>query len=398
MNPNQTAALKNIEQAQTALKSDDKNAARQFAAQAAEMAPELEEVWLMMAALSAPRASMKHVERALQINPNSVRAQKGMAWAMENLRKAEAEKTATMLAAAPEPVEVVKAPRNRRAFWAAVVVLFLCLVCGVGVVFAGKPVLALVQGNAAVGMPFALPQNSTAVSSITAGNMTANNTTEDSTASFGQTGTVMLTISPTASFTPSMTLTAMPTYTASATFTASVTSTPTLTETPTSTATEEISPTPLPSDTPEPTAIPIPTQKFRAAATAAGSTGGSSSGVSGGKHWIDVDLTNQMVYAYEGDTIVNSFLVSTGAQPRLTVTGSYHVYERHYKGNMWGPGYFLPDVPYIMYFYKGYALHGTYWHANFGTPMSHGCVNLSIPDAEWLYNWSTLGTLVKVHY
>jgi lipoprotein-anchoring transpeptidase ErfK/SrfK len=105
-----------------------------------------------------------------------------------------------------------------------------------------------------------------------------------------------------------------------------------------------------------------------------------------------------MVYAYEGDTLVNSFVVSTGAAPRLTVTGSFHVYERHVKGNMWGPGYFLPDVPYIMYFHKGYALHGTYWHGNFGTPMSHGCVNLSIPDAEWLYYWSSLGTLVKVHY
>jgi lipoprotein-anchoring transpeptidase ErfK/SrfK len=50
-----------------------------------------------------------------------------------------------------------------------------------------------------------------------------------------------------------------------------------------------------------------------------------------------------------------------------------------------------------MYFYKGYGLHGTYWHNNFGTPMSHGCVNLSIPDAEWLYYWAPLGTSVKVH-
>ncbi|MEI7848632.1 MAG: L,D-transpeptidase [Chloroflexota bacterium] len=47
---------------------------------------------------------------------------------------------------------------------------------------------------------------------------------------------------------------------------------------------------------------------------------------------------------------------------------------------------------------KGYALHGSYWHSNFGTPMSHGCVNLSIPDAEWLCNWSSLYMLVKVHY
>jgi len=154
-------------------------------------------------------------------------------------------------------------------------------------------------------------------------------------------------------------------------------------------ATAGASPTALPTDTPE----PIPPTPVAARLPAPGAVTGS-----GGTHWIDVDLTNQIVTAYEGKDIVNSFLVSTGATPRLTVTGNYHVYERHFKGNMWGPGYFLPDVPYIMYFFKGYALHGTYWHSNFGTPMSHGCVNLSIPDAEWLYNWSALGTLVKVHY
>jgi lipoprotein-anchoring transpeptidase ErfK/SrfK len=115
-------------------------------------------------------------------------------------------------------------------------------------------------------------------------------------------------------------------------------------------------------------------------------------------HWIEVNLTQQMAYAYEGQSLVNTFVISSGVSEHLTVTGSFHVYERHIKGNMWGPGYFLPDVPYIMYFYKGYSLHGTYWHNNFGTPMSHGCVNLSIPDAEWLYSWSTIGTLVKIHY
>jgi lipoprotein-anchoring transpeptidase ErfK/SrfK len=65
---------------------------------------------------------------------------------------------------------------------------------------------------------------------------------------------------------------------------------------------------------------------------------------------------------------------------------------------MSGPGYSLPDVPFTMFFYQGYAIHGTYWHNNFGTPMSHGCVNLTIPDAEWIYNWSSVGTLVNVHY
>ncbi|MBI5619492.1 L,D-transpeptidase, partial [Candidatus Gottesmanbacteria bacterium] len=54
-----------------------------------------------------------------------------------------------------------------------------------------------------------------------------------------------------------------------------------------------------------------------------------------------------------------------------------------------GPGYYLPDVPYVMYFYLGYAIHGTYWHNNFGHPMSHGCVNMRIEDAKTLFEWSS---------
>ncbi len=65
---------------------------------------------------------------------------------------------------------------------------------------------------------------------------------------------------------------------------------------------------------------------------------------------------------------------------------------------MRGPGYDLPGVPYTMYFYKGYALHGTYWHNNFGHPMSHGCVNLRTSDAGWLFNWASVGTPVVTHW
>ena len=63
---------------------------------------------------------------------------------------------------------------------------------------------------------------------------------------------------------------------------------------------------------------------------------------------------------------------------------------------MIGPGYDLPNVPYTQYFYKGYGLHGTYWHHNFGTPMSHGCINMPTDQAEWAFNWATYGTPVIV--
>ncbi|MBM3181579.1 MAG: L,D-transpeptidase [Chloroflexi bacterium] len=119
---------------------------------------------------------------------------------------------------------------------------------------------------------------------------------------------------------------------------------------------------------------------------------------SGGERWIDVNLSEQRVYAYEGDTIVNSFIVSTGTWQTPTVTGKYKIWIKLRSAKMSGPGYYLPDVPFIMYFYKGYGLHGTYWHNNFGTPMSRGCVNLTIPDAEWLYGFASVGTVVNVHY
>jgi lipoprotein-anchoring transpeptidase ErfK/SrfK len=118
----------------------------------------------------------------------------------------------------------------------------------------------------------------------------------------------------------------------------------------------------------------------------------------GGEHWIDVNLSQQRVYAYEGDTLMNSFLVSTGTWQNPTVTGKFKIWIKVRSQAMSGPGYYLPDVPYVMYFYKDYGLHGTYWHNNFGTPMSHGCVNLSIPDSEWLYNFSSVGTVLNVHY
>jgi lipoprotein-anchoring transpeptidase ErfK/SrfK len=113
--------------------------------------------------------------------------------------------------------------------------------------------------------------------------------------------------------------------------------------------------------------------------------------------WIDVDLGNQSVTAYEGETAVQSFVVSTGTAIHPTVTGQFRVYIKLASTTMAGPGYYLTGVPWVMYFYRGYGLHGTYWHNNFGTPMSHGCVNLTIPDSEWLYNFAPLGTLVNVH-
>ncbi len=114
--------------------------------------------------------------------------------------------------------------------------------------------------------------------------------------------------------------------------------------------------------------------------------------------WIDVNLSAQRVTAYQGNTAVRSTLASTGLWSTPTVTGQYHIYVKYASTLMSGPGYYLPNVPYTMYFYRGYAIHGTYWHSNFGQPMSHGCVNLPTSEAQWFYNWASVGTLVNIHY
>ncbi|MGC9399272.1 MAG: LysM peptidoglycan-binding domain-containing protein [Anaerolineae bacterium] len=119
---------------------------------------------------------------------------------------------------------------------------------------------------------------------------------------------------------------------------------------------------------------------------------------SAGEKWIDVNLSTQTVTAYEGQTPVYTALASTGTWRTPTVAGTYRIYAKYRATLMSGPGYYLPDVPYTMYFFRGYALHGTYWHNNFGTPMSHGCVNLSTPDAAWFYSWAPIGTKVVSHY
>jgi LysM repeat protein len=129
--------------------------------------------------------------------------------------------------------------------------------------------------------------------------------------------------------------------------------------------------------------------------SASSSSSSSVSAPTAGK-WIDINRATQGLVAYEGQRPVYWATVSTGTYRTPTPTGSFRIYSKIRSGTMAGPGYYLPNVPYIMNFYGGYAIHGTYWHSNFGYPMSHGCVNMRISDAQWLYNWAPVGTLVVV--
>ncbi|MEN9933507.1 MAG: hypothetical protein RLZZ387_86 [Chloroflexota bacterium] len=119
---------------------------------------------------------------------------------------------------------------------------------------------------------------------------------------------------------------------------------------------------------------------------------------------IRVDLTRQMLTAYEGDVPVFTAPVTTGKDGFNTPTGSYAIYAKYPMqtmiGSAGGETWNVPNIPYVQYVVGGVALHGTYWHDLWGTGvrMSHGCINLNIDDAQWLYEWADVGTTVEIHH
>ena len=117
-------------------------------------------------------------------------------------------------------------------------------------------------------------------------------------------------------------------------------------------------------------------------------------GVSG--RWVAVDLYEQTLVAYQDDTMVFATLVSSGLEDWPTREGLFQIWDRHEETKMSGAEgapdfYYLEEVPWTMYFDNEIGLHGTYWHDGFGYRHSHGCVNLTITDAHWLYEWTADG-------
>lgn len=115
--------------------------------------------------------------------------------------------------------------------------------------------------------------------------------------------------------------------------------------------------------------------------------------------WIQIDLSDQRLIAWEGNTPVFSVTVSTGRASNMediTPTGVYAIENKYRTARMQGETYDIPDVPYTMYFSGSYAIHGAYWHDNFGSPVSSGCINVPVEQAAWLFNWATIGTRVVV--
>ncbi len=341
-----------IAQAKQAVLRGDRAAAKALAEKALEQNPRAIGALLILAGVSDAQAGVDYLKTALDLDPGNQNARQGMLWAARELRKTHA---AAWTAEKPQPPQPRFIPLEnfRRRKPGLLTALLLALV-GL-LVFALYAVGGLSPRVVTAGRQFVLYESSSLVKP---------------------------------SLTP--TITPTPTHTPTPTPTQTPTPTPTLTPTPTPTQTPTPTLEPTPTEVPEViiTYVPeeeVPTEVWQPPEEPEGT------------HWIDVDLGDQMLYAYVDNTLVASFLVSTGLPNTPTPTGRFYVYVKLLFDDMQGPGYYLPDVPYTMYFYEGYGIHGTYWHNNFGNPMSHGCINMETGDAGWLFDWSYVGILVNIH-
>jgi lipoprotein-anchoring transpeptidase ErfK/SrfK len=332
-----------IEEAKAALRRGDKTLARRLAQKVVGAFPNCVDGWLILAGLSEPGASLAYLQIAQELAPDDPRVRKALTWAGQRIRikdtleTGDQERTQRIERLHKKKRPLIHPPiavEKHSTVWLWVLMGIVFMV----LFFYGLDLIPdkFVQAAEKAGPIF---QETFAKPSLT----------------------------PTPTNTP--------------------TNTPTPTQTPTSTPTASPTPTATPTETS--TATPYPT------ATTV-QYPDIPEGIDDEK-WIDIDLSSQRLYAYAGRKMVQSFLVSTGTWQHPTLTGQYHVYIKLRYDDMSGPGYYLPDVPYTMYYYLGYGIHGTYWHNNFGTPMSHGCVNLRTEDAAWLFNWSYVGILVNIH-
>lgn len=113
--------------------------------------------------------------------------------------------------------------------------------------------------------------------------------------------------------------------------------------------------------------------------------------------WIEVSLSTQRLIAWEGNKPVYAIIISTGKKSTPTIPGIFAIQSKRRIDRMKGEDYDIDDVPYAQYYSGGYAIHGAYWHRKFGIPVSHGCINLAVNHAKWLFDWSTVNTPVIIH-
>ena len=362
MNQKTLAVKEAIRRARIALRKGDKDVARAWAEKAVSLAPKLEDAWLLLAATSRPQLSIRYLERALAINPQSERAQKGLLWAQKRLKAFNAQKsqqntektqpTRAQRIGVPLSPAIIEtqplspvAPQKKRSFLRQSLPAFLLTVMIVSAVWALSPQI----------ISFASDFNATP------------------TATFSQEHWAVANIN-------------KPTYTPSPT--ATFTPTPTFTATPTPTSTE----TPLPTKTPRPanTAVPAPVVDY----------------ASGSAQYILIDISEQHLYAYEGNTLVFSFVASTGMN-NATATGHFSVLNK--IPSAYGATWDIWMPYWLGIYWSGTLQNGihalpimsngaTLWAGYLGTPISYGCIVLGSYEAQLLYNWVNVGTPVDIQW
>jgi len=334
-----------IVEAKATLRRGDRTLARRIAQKFVQEHPDNVEGWLLLGGLSNPKGSQEYLKKAQELAPDDPRVKKALDWAQR--RSSDVQVTTSS-----EPTQEIHCKSFPKAFQVEPPVI----------VESHRPVwiwtLTVLLVAAVVFLGLDLFPNHFVRAA-------------DKARLISHEGLAKPSLTPTVTNTPTPTLTSTPTQTPTSTLTPTTTSTPT--------ATRTIQP---------PTSTLVPLQSEQPS---------HPEDINDDVRWIDIDLSDQRLYAYEGRSIVRSFAVSTGIWQYPTPVGSFNVWIKLRYTDMRGPGYYLPDVPYTMYFYSDYGIHGTYWHNNFGTPMSHGCVNMITEEAGWLYNWSFLGIPVIVH-
>ena len=281
-----------IENANQAYKAGDRRAARGWAGTAAKLAPDQPVPWLMLAALAKPDAALEYYRQALKIDPENRLARIGAQKAARKLAAQEEENIKPSFTQAVDGGNAVRRKPASLVWLSALAVIGVLAVVLVG----GFSTLRSMAVSAHL-----LPTEEPAPLRLAVrGNQ--------------------LTPTPTPTFTPTPTPTSTPTPTA----------TPKPTKTPKPTATSDTPPTGNMTSRPE----YIDEDEF----------------------WVEVNLTTQTLIAHRGDETLKKFTVSTGTWAYPTVVGYYQVYVKYESTTMSGPGYYLPGVPYTMYFYKGYGL------------------------------------------
>ena len=347
-----------LQASEHALKRGEKLTARHWAERAIFLAPEMELPWMILAVISRPEAAVGYLEHVLSLNPDSKRARAGMKWAKKRLEKQLAKlKFEQQQFASTQPMAlplIIKESQKVSIFrqWGFIILI--------------TTVFATISGYYLANPP----QNFSIGESM----VSASGFVSEPELSFNND---VLPVHSTATYTPTSTQT--PTTTP--------TSTPTLTPTPTS------SPTQVPTETPVPTNTPLPVV-YSPEATPS---------YYGNKRII-VDISEQHLYAYEGERLVYSYVVSTGSG-NSTRIGTFQVQNK--ISNAWGSNWniWMPD--WLGIYYAGDLQNGIHslpilsdgsrlWDGFLGTPVSYGCIILGIQESHNIYYWADLYMPVQI--